>query len=465
MRILSFVALCALIFAAPTLSANASAKKNFAVIGVKNGEGVSAGEGEIIADRLRINLFSTGLVVMMERDQMQAILKEQGFQQSGACSDEACMVQLGQMLGVQYLVSGSIGKLGSMYLLNFRTIDVSTAKIYKVVSLDITGGIEDVVGRLPGIAHELVGTAGDATAKEAPVVVKEKVPEPVIEAVAEEKPKEPEAAPVVVEKTPDSQNANDLRASRNKNRGGIRLGIFFSPNGLKSHGPMTSDEPKLGDVVQSGEVILEKYYDPFGYYSPFGVNYIADLPSSSVDNSMWIYPHIQGMIRIGKIFDLDIGPQVAIGSIAYSNVAIQQRVESYYGYDSLVAGYGDIEYSFVAPQLSIGFNFTKRFYPVKINSGIFFDVGVPITTRTIEWNKRIAMGTPRVEDRAVGFSLGLGIRLGAELLVGKNLGIAFDGRYRVSDFNASFGTLVTGKERENFSTRPLQFGLGINLYP
>ena len=91
---------------------------------------------------------------------MQEILKEQGFQISGACTDEACMVEMGQLLGVERLVSGSIGKLGSMFLVNIRAIDVETAKIVGVVSVDIKGGIEDVVGHLPGIARKL--TAGGA---------------------------------------------------------------------------------------------------------------------------------------------------------------------------------------------------------------------------------------------------------------------------------------------------------------
>ncbi len=134
-------------------------KRNFAVIGIKNGAGVTTGQAEIIADRLRIKLFNTGAVNMMERDQMKEIMSEQGFQQSGVCTDDACMVEIGELLGVERLVSGSIGKLGKMFLCNFRVIDVQTAKIIGVVSIDITGGIEEVVGHLPSIAKKLVDTS------------------------------------------------------------------------------------------------------------------------------------------------------------------------------------------------------------------------------------------------------------------------------------------------------------------
>jgi hypothetical protein len=170
-------------------------KRNYAVIGLKNAEGVTAGEADIIADRLRIELFNTGVVSMMERDQMQSILSEQGFQQSGACTDEACMVEMGQLLGVEKLVSGSIGKLGSMFLLNFRTIDVQTAKIVKVVSHDITGGIEDVVKYLPNIAMQLTG-------EKPKEVAKPQEPEPTPEPKPEVVEAEPEPEPNVIEKPP-----------------------------------------------------------------------------------------------------------------------------------------------------------------------------------------------------------------------------------------------------------------------
>ncbi len=134
-------------------------KPTIAVLNLKNAANVSKGEADIISDRLRIELFKTGNVEVMEREQMQTVLEEQGFQASGACSDEGCMVEMGQLLGVQFLITGSIGKLGNLYLLNFRSIDVKTGKINKVVSEDINGYIEEVVGRLSDIAWDLTSKA------------------------------------------------------------------------------------------------------------------------------------------------------------------------------------------------------------------------------------------------------------------------------------------------------------------
>lgn len=160
-------------------------KFSVAVLNLKNGANVSKGETDIISDRIRIELFKTGNVDVMEREQMQNILKEQGFQSSGACSDEGCMVEMGQVLGVQRVITGSMGKLGELYLLNMRMIDVQTAKILKVVSEDIDGDIEKVVEYLERLAWNLTSS--------------EQRPKPIVQK-SEPEGKEPEEKPQQPEK-------------------------------------------------------------------------------------------------------------------------------------------------------------------------------------------------------------------------------------------------------------------------
>ncbi|MBD3420890.1 MAG: hypothetical protein GF398_12290, partial [Chitinivibrionales bacterium] len=203
-----------------------SAADNVAVMNLKNASGVSQGEAELISDRLRVELFRTGSVNVMERDQMQEILKEQGFQQSGACTDEACLVEVGQLLGVKSLVTGSIGKLGSIFMVNLRMIDVSTARISKVVSKDIRGEIEEVVDYLPEIAAQLVGGRKPEVQPE-PEPEKE-LPESVADGrededddnEAEEATQEDDAA---ADKVIDSE---EVEENRNRSGVGICFGIL-----------------------------------------------------------------------------------------------------------------------------------------------------------------------------------------------------------------------------------------------
>jgi curli biogenesis system outer membrane secretion channel CsgG len=49
--------------------------------------GVTKAEAVSLTDALRSELIKSGKYQVMERGQMEQILKEQGFQQSGACSE------------------------------------------------------------------------------------------------------------------------------------------------------------------------------------------------------------------------------------------------------------------------------------------------------------------------------------------------------------------------------------------
>jgi curli biogenesis system outer membrane secretion channel CsgG len=107
--------------------------------------GVTADEVATLTDVLRTELLNTGKYKVMERTQMEAILKEQGFQSSGACSDQQCMVEMGQLLGAEQLVAGSIGKVGKAYSINVRIISIRTGEILNNVSHSYSGPIEDLL--------------------------------------------------------------------------------------------------------------------------------------------------------------------------------------------------------------------------------------------------------------------------------------------------------------------------------
>jgi hypothetical protein len=77
---------------------------------------------------------------------MQEILKEQGFQQAGCTSDQ-CAIETGQMLGVKYMVVGSIGLVGHTYTISCRLIDVSTGKMVATAHVDCKCEIDDILSR------------------------------------------------------------------------------------------------------------------------------------------------------------------------------------------------------------------------------------------------------------------------------------------------------------------------------
>ncbi len=120
-------------------------------------EGVSESESRIISARLRVELFKTDKFAIVERERMTDILQEQGFQLSG-CTTNECVVEAGKLLGVKVMVAGEIGKMGEMYTLSLRLIDVQSGKILRVASEDCSCAIgQFLTGSVRRIAYKLIG--------------------------------------------------------------------------------------------------------------------------------------------------------------------------------------------------------------------------------------------------------------------------------------------------------------------
>ena len=120
-----------------------------------DGSEVSSSEIKALTERLRSELLMTKHFKVLERDIMEEILKEQGFQQSG-CTTNECVVQIGQLVNVEKMVAGTINKIGNTFSSSVRIIDITTGSIDKIVSFDYTGPIDELLKRgMKKIAIEL----------------------------------------------------------------------------------------------------------------------------------------------------------------------------------------------------------------------------------------------------------------------------------------------------------------------
>lgn len=109
-------------------------KTNIAVIDLF-GLGISSSDLYAMTNRLRSELFNTGEFTVFERERMDEIFKEQGFQQSG-CTTTECAIEAGKLLNVNYVVIGSIDKVSNLYSINIRLVNVETAKIENIETED-----------------------------------------------------------------------------------------------------------------------------------------------------------------------------------------------------------------------------------------------------------------------------------------------------------------------------------------
>ena len=98
----------------------------------------------VASDLLRNILFERLGSNLLERSAMNEILREQGFQQSGACDQQACVVEAGQLLGADRMIFGSVGRLGEALLLSVRLVNVATGQIENNVIITEKTSIENL---------------------------------------------------------------------------------------------------------------------------------------------------------------------------------------------------------------------------------------------------------------------------------------------------------------------------------
>jgi TolB-like protein len=128
-------------------------------------KGVPESEVSALSDRLRTELFMTDAFDVMERGKMQEILKEQGFQQSGACNSDACAIEVGQLIGVEKMIAGSLGKVGRTYSVNLRMINVKTGRMERSVTKDYEGDIDKLLTQvMKSVAQVMANSVSGKTA-------------------------------------------------------------------------------------------------------------------------------------------------------------------------------------------------------------------------------------------------------------------------------------------------------------
>ena len=140
----------------PETAAQLAAGKETVAILDFEGRGISQMEAQTLTDRLMSEMVNTNAVIMVERNQMEEIMQEQGFQQSG-CTTSECAAEVGALLGVQNMVSGSFGKLGNSYTIDAKLFSVSTGGTIRSVSKTYKGEVDGLLTIIEIVAWEVVG--------------------------------------------------------------------------------------------------------------------------------------------------------------------------------------------------------------------------------------------------------------------------------------------------------------------
>ena len=126
-------------------------------------DGVSESEMKSIINFLSSSLFKTGKFTVIDVSQRENILNELEFSMSG-CTDESCYLEVGKMLSAEGIVVGSIGRVGSRFLLTAKLLETETGAT-KSSADGMYTNLDELLDDVSRVATDLgaiyVGTASD----------------------------------------------------------------------------------------------------------------------------------------------------------------------------------------------------------------------------------------------------------------------------------------------------------------
>ena len=106
-------------------------------------QGVEPKVSSIVTDMLLLEMSKMQDAKVIGSKEIDAMLGYEQKKQISGCTDTSCMVAIGGALGVDKILMGSVGKLGTSYMLNLKLINISSASIEQMYGKRLKGGNEE----------------------------------------------------------------------------------------------------------------------------------------------------------------------------------------------------------------------------------------------------------------------------------------------------------------------------------
>lgn len=94
---------------------------------------------------------------VISQDDIKAMLALESDKQLLGCDDVSCIAEIGGALGVDYLVTGTVGQVGDTFLVWLKLIDIRQAKVLNRVSESFKGEASDLLRATKFATYQLVG--------------------------------------------------------------------------------------------------------------------------------------------------------------------------------------------------------------------------------------------------------------------------------------------------------------------
>lgn len=142
------------IFYVLTGSVASAERMRIAILDLK-AEGVANKIAKNVTNMIRTDLINLDKFIVIERTQMDKIMEEQGFQQTG-CTDQECAVQIGKVMAARKILIGEVSSMGEAILITVRIVDVEKA-ISEHAARSKAKSIDDLDTAITSLTKELSG--------------------------------------------------------------------------------------------------------------------------------------------------------------------------------------------------------------------------------------------------------------------------------------------------------------------
>jgi len=135
---------------------------------------------EYVLDELSSSLVNGGSIVVVDRANLEKVRQELGFNMSGAVSDSS-MQEIGNMLGAQAIVTGTLSNVGDLYRVMFKVIMTESAAVSVQYPADIMNDrrVQTLLAQGGGskaVAYGVAGEGGSSGASVTPASTEQSAP-------------------------------------------------------------------------------------------------------------------------------------------------------------------------------------------------------------------------------------------------------------------------------------------------
>jgi TolB-like protein len=109
--------------------ASAAPRTKVAVMEVRNVQGVPEGTAAILTDILVSEVAHSGMDVISKSDIAAIVGFEKQKSLLGCSDDSSCLAEIGGALGVDFMVTGQVGQIGSRFRISLILVDVKKGKV------------------------------------------------------------------------------------------------------------------------------------------------------------------------------------------------------------------------------------------------------------------------------------------------------------------------------------------------